>query len=296
MPNPFSEEAPYWAAALEAYQQDQLIEAWDRIEPHGIGEAGMHIRWYRLIEAEKLLRDHSVFTEVSDWLTLETVPSETLEAEKWLGEQAIEVANKLETRFNWKGRPKVLLSILCRDSETPWATNPHGYWVSKDPHDKICLPFYLLEDSQELRRALAHELSHVVCADLSAEHAPTWLHEAMSMIAEDAMEEFEEEPAAMPKSWLKADALEMLLEHENPDDVDEVFEGYLQCAWIGRYLASKGSDGHLSRLLIEHADEALQTNLGRLLRGEDRTGYALRRVYGMSVKRLFMEAEAWANG
>src|SRR5579862_6859112 len=187
VPNPNSEDAAYWTAALEAYHHDLLGDAWDQIQPHGIGEAGAHIRWYRLIEAEAILRQRGEIVQVNEWLRLETVPEETLDAEDWIASVAVNAADAVARQLDWKHEPPVLLSILCRESEAPWAANPHGYWVNKEPYDKICLPFYLLDDETELAKAMAHEYAHVICGGLTSDHAPTWLHEAISMTAEQSL-------------------------------------------------------------------------------------------------------------
>lgn len=289
MPNPHCEEAAQWTAALESYHKDLVEEAWRAIEPHGLGEAGANIRWYRLIEAEALLRSRSGTRRVNDWLSLESVTSETLGTEDRITEVAIEASDRVAQRFGWRHEAQVLLSILCRESEAPWATNPNGYWVNKDPYDKICLPYYLLEDETELAQAIAHEYAHVVCAGLTDEQAPTWLHEAVS-VSSEGFEPIESARSTV-KVWKAPDALERTLEHENPENPDEVFMAYQQCGWIAAYLGSLSRDGKLVAFLREHANESFGANILRLLKGEDRVDRALRVCYGMSVRDLFARAE-----
>jgi hypothetical protein len=291
VPNPHCEEAAHWNAALEAYHDDRVVDAWSEIELHGIGEAGLNIRWYRLIEAECVLRRRSEFRKVSEWLTLETIPTETFGCESQLARQAIEAADLVAEGLGWPHGPPVVLSILSNVSENPWATNPHGYWVNKEPFDKICLPFYLLDDEVELKRAIAHEYAHVVCGGLSSENAPTWLHEAVSVTSELLV--IDESATPHPANWLSSSNLERLLDSEGVEDPDGVFTGYQQCGWIGTYLYSIGGSEKLSQLLREHGNENIAANLMRVIKGKDRVDHAVQRVYGLTVKQIFDRAEAF---
>lgn len=300
MPNPHSEDAAYWLAALESYHQDLMEGAWQQIQPHGIGEAGANMRWYRLIEAEALLRYRGEIVTVNDWLSLETAAEETLHSEDWIASVALQAADVVAKRLSWTHGPPVLLCVLCRESEAPWAANPHGYWVNKEPYDKICLPYYLLDDEPELTRAIAHEYAHVISGGLTSDHAPTWLHEAISVSAEGyvAAEDGQESTfdGLSPIAWRSTRELELLLEQENPESLDDVFIGYQQCGWIGRYLSSISAPGQLGRFLRAHGDEGFITNLMRMCRGEERVDRALRMVYGLSVRELFRRAEEYMRG
>jgi hypothetical protein len=273
-----------------------MDDAWEQISPHGLGEAGAHLRWYLLIEAEALLRRRGKIVHVNDWLSLETSPRETLGAEDRISRVAMRAADAVADRLGWTHGPEVLLSVLCLESE-PWAASPHGYWVNKEPYDKICLPAYLLDDEAELARAFAHEYAHVVCAGLTNEHAPTWLHEAIS-VSSEAYVNVDADVADRSKHltvarWLSDGELELLLEQENPDDVEAIVRGYDQCGWIGRYLSSISAPDQVGRFLREHANEDLLANLLTLFRGEDRASRALRRIYGISTKELFRRAELY---
>ncbi len=289
VPNPHCEEAAHWNAALEAYHDDRVLDAWTEIEPHGIGEAGLNIRWYRLIEAEAILRAQSTFVKASSWLTVETIVAETLGTEKQISQTALEVGDAVAQSLGWNHEAPVLLSILSKDSENPWATNPHGYWVNKEPYDKICLPFYILDDETELRRAFAHEYAHVICGGMSSEYAPTWLHEAVSVTTEMLIAGEADEDDPVP--WLSPTQLSGLLDSETVEDQEQFHDGYVQCGWIGKYLLSIGGSTKISALLREHANEMVGGNLVRLFRGRKRVDIAFQRVYGLSVAQVFAKAE-----
>jgi len=286
MPLPHTEDSAFWESAFELYHLDLVREAAELIAEHGLGDGASQLRWYRLIEAEALLRERSEIYRDGEPLSLETVPAETFRGEKRLHSMASEAMSDLRAQFQCEPPMNIRIGILCRESEAPWATNPNGYWIHKDPYDKICLPFCLLEDEVEFRRAVLHEYAHVITGHLSDDQAPTWLHEAVSMWAETsgAPEDLAFDEVAR---WLEPTALERLLESEAIEDTDTVFQGYLQCQWIGRYLERLGGGEKLRLLLVELGDQEVKKNLIRLIHPAGRVDHSLRTVYGISMKELF---------
>ena len=296
MANSHAPDTPHWEAAFEHYYLDRMVEAFDQIRDHGVGEAGELLRWYRVLEAEAETRMKSEVLEVTDWLSLEFVPDQTLGMEEILGQRTYEACDQVAHRLGWSHSVPTRLSILAEETDAPRATNPYGYCVSKEPYEKICLPNYLVDDPSEFSQAVAHEYAHVISTHLTDEYAPRWVEEAVSVLVErrfdlDVWAKFNEEPSA----WLSPKELESILIDRSEDDgtKNEIWLAYQQAGWIGRFLSHRNGDAALGRFLAEIANESLLLNVVRILTGRDRTEAALRRVYGLSQRELFLRARLW---
>jgi hypothetical protein len=293
--NPVGSDAPHWQAALEHYHWDRLEEAYREIFEHGIGEAGSYLRWYRLIEAEAITRRNSRVEQVTPWLTFEYIPDEVGPFRVELVEAMLRAADEVAVRLGWQHGQKTYLSILAEETDAPWATNPFGYCITKEPYEKICLPSYLIDDTEEFKQAVAHEYAHVISGTLSDNNAPRWLEEAVSVLAERRFDEpARQEFVQGIEPWLDPNELELMIEGSaEEEDEDSVWLAYQQAGWIGRYLVSLADEKKLGVLLREHADESLIRNLKLALTGRDRFDGALRAVYGMSARQLFDQTLKW---
>lgn len=296
MANPHAPDTPHWEAAFEHYYQDRIIEALSEIRDHGVGEAGDLLRWYRVIEAEAITRKKSKTIKVASWLSLEFVPSETMGIEAELVTRTLEACSEVANRLGWAHSVTTLLSILAEETDAPWATNPYGYCVSKEPYEKICLPNYLVDDPSEFSQAVAHEYAHVISSNIADEYAPRWVEEAVSVLVE---RRFDNETwrtfCENQKSWLDPTDLEAVLVDRSDDDgtKEEIWMAYQQAGWIGRYLSNKFGDERLGEFLREIANESPAFNLLRTLRAQDRTDAALKKVYGLTRRDLFAFAHTW---
>lgn len=307
MSNPHVLDSSHWQAALEHYHCDRLAEAYGQILEHGIGEAGGHLRWYRVIEAETITRSKSVTEKVTNWLSVEYVPEEVLDLSATLIEQIVAACDQVANRLGWEHGDATLVSILAQETEAPWASHPYGYCVHKEDFEKICLPNYLVDDPDEFSQAVAHEYAHVISEALADGYSPRWLDEALSVLLESRFDDetwraFRDGEVA----WKTPRELEHAIEARGDegglddeeierqaweeDDKDEIWFAYQQAGWIGRYLCSLKSEKQLGVLLRKVADESPAWNLGRVLKGQDRVDAALRSVYGMGVNQLFREA------
>jgi len=266
------------------------------IEEFGVGDGAELLRWYRVIEAESITRRKSQTIEVTDWLSLEFVPEELMGLESEVARWALESCDEVATRIGWTHSAKTLLSILAEETDGPWAANPYGYCVSKEPYEKICLPNYLLDDSVEFCQAVAHEYAHVISTDIAEDYAPRWVEEAVSVLVErhfdrPTWEMFCDEP----ETWLSERELEFVLTDRSDDEAkkEDIWRAYQQAGWIGRYLADLRGEALLGQFLQEIANETPSTNILRSLKRQDRTEHALKRVYSLSKRALFANAYRW---
>jgi hypothetical protein len=295
--NPHASDSPHWVAALEHYHWDRLEDAYREALNHGVGEAGSLLRWFRIIEAETLTRRLSTQIEVTPWLSFEYVPGEVRQLRDVLVQLAVQACDQVADRLGWTHVDKTHLAILAGETEGPWAANPYGYCVSKEPYEKICLPNYLIDEPEEYAQAVAHEYAHVISMALADGYAPRWMEEAISVLVErkfdrEAWEKFLSGEA----TWHAPQELELVLEarqDETEEGEDEIWFAYQQAGWIGRYLVSLGDERKLGTLLREVANEGLWRNLSLMVTGRERLDGALRAVYGLDSRRLFREAYAW---
>lgn len=293
--NPFTEDSPHWEAALELYHLDRVKDAFEEIQAFGVGEAGSFMRWYRVIEAETLTRTRSHVVQVAPWLLMETVATEVAGLERALTRCTVEACDEVADRLGWSHGVQTCVSILTEEADAPWAANPYGYCVSKDPYEKICLPNYLVDDLEEFSQAVAHEYAHVISDNLSDGYAPRWLEETVSVLAE---RKFDDEARAGFCSgvhpWLTPGELELTIEGTSDDDGrNRVWLAYQQAGLIGRYLTSLHDERRLGDLLREHANESPLRNLRLAFTGRERVDGALRAVYGFGTKSLFEQSLQW---
>jgi len=296
MANPHAPDTPHWEAAFEHYYQDRVVEAFREIRDHGVGEAGDLLRWYRVIEAESITRRKSTTLDVTEWLTLEFVPDETMGFEEELAQRTLEACIEVANRLGWTHSVNTRLAILAEETDAPWATNPYGYCVSKEPFEKICLPNYLVDDPSEFSQAVAHEYAHVISTNVAEEYAPRWVEEAVSVLVERRFDlETWQTFCDDPEAWLSPIDLETVLVDRTDDDgtKEDIWMAYQQAGWIGRYLASIDGDCRIGEFLREIANETPSANLLRTLVGKDRTDAALKRVFGLSKRDLFARALEW---
>lgn len=296
MANPYAPDTPHWEAAFEHYYVDRVVDAYREIRDHGVGEAGELLRWYRVIEAEAITRKRSKFIDVAPWLKLEYVPEETMGLESELADRTLEACEEVAERLGWKHSVSTMLSVLAEETDAPWATNPYGYCVSKEPYEKICLPNYLVDDPSEFGQAVAHEYAHVISTNIANEYAPRWVEEAVSVLVERRFDtETWRRFCKDPGTWLNPVDLEAVLVDRSDDDgtKDEIWMAYQQAGWIGRYLSNAYGDRWLGEFLREIANESPRANLLRSFLGQDRTEAALKRVFGQTKKSLFEFAHRW---
>lgn len=289
-------ESAAWDAAIEEYHWDRVVEAHALAEPMGVGETADRLAWYRLLEAEAITRRKSKVVQLRDWLSFEWIPSEVEDLAPRLQNLAIEACDEIAERLGWSHGPPCRIAILAPEVDAPWATHPYGYCADMYPYDKICLPDHLIDDLDEFSQAVAHEYAHVISLNLALGHAPRWLEEAVSVLAErefdrEAWDAFREDPA----EWQAPSDLEAAFEtvEEDEDAEWDVWLAYQQSGWIGRYLESLDSGRKLGDLLRAHADERLLLGLSLAIAGRTRTDYALKKTYGLTLRRLFDEAYAF---
>ena len=299
MANPHAADTPHWEAAFEHYYQDRLEAAFDEIKEHGVGEGADLLCWYRVIEAEALTRSKSETITVAPWLTLEFFPEQLMGFEHEMGQRTLSACDEVAKRIGWEHSIRTHLSILAEETDAPWAANPYGYCVSKEPYEMICLPNYLVDDPIEFGQAVAHEYAHVISTNIADEYAPRWVEEAISVLVE---RRFDKKTWRMfcdlPEMWLSERELEFVLTDRSDDDgsKEEIWRGYQQAGWLGRYLAHLRGDLSLGEFLREIANESPSTNILRSIKGQDRTENALRQVYGLSKRELYSKAYAWVCG
>jgi hypothetical protein len=276
-----------WKAAFDNYYWDRLPEAWELLEESGVGELSFLLGAYRLIEGEYRTRTRSTISPLAPWLQYERILEETDHDDARLADQIVAACDYAAERLAWEHGAATMVSILAREVDRPWATNPYGYCVDKHPYDKICLPSHLIGDPRQFFEATAHEYAHVISLNLSQGRAPRWLGEAISVLVERPLDRYALRQFRSGRwRWRAPDELEGMFD-VNSDDQEGVYRAYQQAGLIGRYLASIGDASMLRRLLVEHAQEGLWPSLRRSVLGKSRTDNALKAVYGFGEAELF---------
>ncbi|MCB8933140.1 MAG: hypothetical protein M9921_00205 [Fimbriimonadaceae bacterium] len=286
------DDGSLWAAVGRMYDRDEVVAAHELAESLGTGEFGVHLGFYRSIEAEAATRRESRVVRLAEWLEFEYLPHEVRNF-KALAEATLATCDLVAERLGWTHGAATRIAVLADEADAPWATNPHGYHSPRTDYDKICLPAYLQDDLGEFRQAIAHEYAHVVTHHLTEGRAPRWLSEAVSVLAERNFDARALKALAAGK-WRSPGPLEAAFagdeEGENPEW--DVWLAYQQSGWIGRFLVSMGDERRLGDLLRAHVGGSTWGRVLALLQGRSPTDRALRQTYGLTVADLFEQARA----
>jgi hypothetical protein len=281
-----------WRQAIEHYYRDRLDAAYAHAQAIGVGARADYNYWFRLIEAETVTRQRSVRWHLRPWLEIEVVPEEGGPYRPVIEREVEAGVDEVARRFGWDHGAPVLITVLAMETDAPWTYGRHGFCTDKYPYEKICIPHRLLRQERELNRTIVHEYAHVMSLNASQGHAPRWLDEAISMVAErrvsmkDAQAFVSEE-----EPWLDPFELEGAFnaDQQTEDGRLDVWLAYQQSAWIGRYLTSLKRERALVDLLRGHVEGNLWDGLQAAL-GKDRTEIAMRKVYGRGVMDVFRDA------
>jgi hypothetical protein len=188
--------------------------------------------------------------------------------------------------------------MLPQDVEAPWMPGRWGYFVDKDPYDKICLPHHLLANPGELVRTTRHEFMHDITLNLSSGKASRWLSEGLSTYAEDrrdpkAVLDFQTGAA----DWANPVDLVGLLTVDNRREEMQrsIHLAYAQSNLIVRYLVSQYGETELGSLLQTLGDESFFGSLQTELMSRSHVDTALRKQLHLSEMELFEKAHEWVR-
>jgi hypothetical protein len=286
-------DAINWDRAIEHYNWDRLEAAFEIASSAGIGLAGRYLRWYRQIEAEYTTRKRATRRQVTDWLEVEIIPDEAHGREEAAAQETLAAAEETAARFRYAHESKVLVSVLSSESDAPWTAGRYGYYVDKEPYDKICLPHADLHRPGALHETMRHEYAHVIAHNLSGGRAPRWLDEAVAMVAQGGRDPVTEKGFATGRlHWLEEHELDMA--YNDPDrDERRMWAAYMQSACLGRYLAEQGGEPKLGELLRAFTNNSILAEFKITLNMQSASDEALGEVYGLTVRELFEQTLAW---
>ena len=283
-------EGAAWSAVWRAYLEDRLDVAREASAALGAGEFGSGLDLSRMIEGEWLSRQGADTLAVADWLTLEFPGDESGLDPDDLSREVLAACDEVASDFRWEHGAPTWVTVLREEADAPWMPMRHGYCVDKAPFDKVCLPVALTDDPSELRAAVRHEYAHVMGLVRAGGEAPTWLDEAIAMVADGERDE---------RSWrrLSGGAAPWL----GPEDLDAAFQedresgpgrsavalAYAQAHMIGEWVAERQGREGLGRVLDALGSPGLlRTVLGRLT-GERPEARAFREALGLSLEEAF---------
>jgi hypothetical protein len=145
--------------------------------------------WYnlqRVIEAELAARETGEVLRLDETLLIESSPAAWATDWPKLVELAREslrhVTAALDVRW---GRP-VLLTLFTERDWLVFMRARYGYYATRAPWHKVCLPAYPPLRRNDLRRALVHEFAHAAAHELAGNALPLWLDEGVAMRLEEA--------------------------------------------------------------------------------------------------------------
>ncbi len=279
-----------WSVVQEDYYWDRIEPAYDAAKSLGSGSMGVGMTTFRLIEAEWVTRQVSEIREVNEWLQIEWVPDDADMPFSAIAAEAVRSCEKVCYDFGYKDRPKVLITLLARTANTPWAPGRHGFCMDKYPYEKVCIPSALTRDIADMDEVIRHEYAHVMNMNRSNGLCPIWLDEAAAMTAGgDLQRESLEKFASGEWPWVDPVTLSQGFQQnrESKDGREIVWRAYQQSAAIGEYLRLlQGLEG-IGRLMDGYANNSLIVDLFIRLKGEEPTEEALNEVYDFGIEALF---------
>ena len=285
-----------WKNAVEHYHWDRLQQAFDLSLELGVGATGVYGRFFRQIEAEHVTRVHAMLYNPTDWLTLESILSETEGASGW-EQTVLQACDKIASRLGWQHGAPTMISVLAGESDAPWAVGRYGYCVDKFPYDKICVPQASLFNGQ-LSETVTHEYAHVITLNLSEGTVPRYLDEAVAMVAQGepdyrVLRGFANEQIR----WLPVEEINATYVQEmQAGGGQQLWFAYQQSAAIGHYLVSLNGEAGLGDLLRAFSDNSTLTELRMRIVGQSPADEALQQVYGFGERELFERALRWTRG
>jgi hypothetical protein len=283
-----------WKAVQDLYKADRLEEAYKQALELGAGTMAYGLTTYRMIEAEWQTRRQSTTRKLSKLLTLEWIPEAVGNIDE-IESAVLKACDETSRRLDLRQETPTLVTILAEEANTPWTPFRHGFCTPKARFAKICIPHYLTADAGRLQAALRHEYAHVLSLSAASELCASWLDEAVAMQIGDS-----QDPGAWADfadgsvPWLTPGRLNgaFLKDRESEPGRSEVRLAYLQSACLGAFLVHLRPEAALGRLLSAHSSSYWE-RLWCVVRNEQPTDAALRRVYGFASRELFARARAW---
>ena len=283
-----------WQIAIAHYDSERLQEAYETALDIGMGSIGHYLTWFRTIEAEYLTTQRSEVKNVQTFLDLETIPEEISGQEDWIATVAMEAFHSVATRFGYRHESKVRVTVLGEETDAPWLHGRYGYCIAKVGFYKICVPRHLVGNRTELSRTLQHEYAHVVVGTLTQNRAPSWIEEAVAMLAEGDLTKDQLRPFATGEiEWRNPDELEADI-RELGDSRDK-WEAYLQAGIIGMFLSRNFGDDSVAKMLRGFSAPSYWRELLSRIQGKYSDQSAIERTYRMSVDELFHRTREWVR-
>lgn len=282
-----------WELAIEAYHWDRMEEALSYTKSLEFGTGSAYGGWYRLIEAEGITRLRGSQFDENSWLKIEWIAEEVGNDPSPIIADACE---QVAQRFGWDDRPPVLVSVLPIESDAPWAIGRHGYMADKYPYDKICLPNRALESSEVLAEVVSHEYGHVMVLNRTSGLAPTWLDEAIAMLAEKWLDiGMRSEFTSGRAEWLSAGDLDrsFAAERRLGENQVRIHSAYHQAAWIGAFLVHECGEEGIGNVLSAFSDNSSFTDLKMRITGQPAADEAVRQVLKIGIDQLFEKTLDW---
>jgi len=282
-----------WKVAIDTYYWDRLEQAFVLAIELGVSSP-VHEWWYRLIEAEALTREQSRTVSVDDLISLEYVPEEVSHSAQ-IANDITQACEEVRSRFKWPEGAKTMISVLAEETDAPWTVGRAGYMMDKYPYDKICVPRSSTHVSNQFQSVIRHEYAHVMVLNLSQGNAATYLHEAVTTLAEDTDRRFDwVKLASGAEPWLDSRALNAAFDdRHDPSRFEARSLAYSQSAAIGNYLKSISGEAQIGDLLRAFADNSNWTEIKMNLTGQTPADEALRQVYGFGEQDLFTKTLTW---
>lgn len=287
-----------WQIPIEHFLWDRVIEAHEYAASLGVGTWGEYLPWYRMIEAEWLVRSRGEIRTVNDWLKVETLLEETGNTDT-LGSEIESICEQTAQAFHVDERPEVLVSVLSMESDAPWVSARAGYFIDKFPYDKICIPHNALGNANHLREVVAHEYTHALNLTLAQAKCPLWLNEGMAMIAQANLNpEVKRAFVSGAAEWKTARDLDAAFHAEVHGGRDEttVLRAYEQAAWVVRFLLTLGDQAKLGELMHAFNDNSLLEELKIKLTSETPADEALYQTYGIREDEAITQAFVHLGG
>lgn len=284
-----------WKVAIDAYYWDKLKQAHDVALELGVGMPWQEW-WFRLIEAEAVTREMSEITELPDQLSFEHVPHQIPHISQVITDVQHACAD-VRARFGWLEGAKTMVSVLAAETDAPWTVGRAGYMMDKYPYDKICLPWNVTHESTLFQSVVRHEYAHVMVLNLTGGRATTYLHEAVTMMAQDWPRTDDwVKFSKRAEPWLDPHALSAAFnDQHDPARAHARSLAYSQSSALGYYLKSIGGEKKIGDLLRAFNDNSTWQELKMTLTGQSPADEALRQVYSFGEKDLFEKALAWLD-
>ena len=243
------------------------------------------------IEAEALVREKGTIFHPRPWLMIEAIEQEVGGDFQKVQQVIAENSDALCDEYGWDRSKKLMVTFLPWEAEVPYMPARWGFFSSRNPYDKICLPYHLLANELLLISTFRHEVTHYITRNVCSGREARWVTEGLATINENR--NYTPIIAKMKEAtvWFDPTRVDALLTSDNRDQAlqENIHFAYAQSNALVRTLIAQKGHPLFKDFLAAIGHETLWSDASWKILGTSYTSGALSHVYKISEHEFFRD-------